>query len=472
MTTPLRQATFTERLLHVLEAGEREAAQSGEPVLVSTTTRVAHTDPVELFERAKAEERLYWEQPGEGFSLVAVGAVARLSGRGEGRFSQVAAAWRRLLSRAVTDVVDPAPVAAPVCLGGFAFDPARQREANWEGYPDGLLLVPRFLFTSRNGSSWLTVSAIAGPGCDARAAADAAAGDLRGLLEGGVAMVDGERSGSDVAAADEVGAGRWREAVAAVVRDVRQGTIEKLVLARRLCARALGPVDPGPVIRRLRAGYGGCTVFAFARGESCFLGATPERLVRLEGEIVRADCLAGSIARGAGEGEDLALGEALLADGKERHEHALVVRAVGDALGPLCSRLSVPAMPGLLRMPNVQHLYTPVEGVVNGERHVLELVERLHPTPAAGGLPRDAALRLIRSYETFDRGWYAGPVGWVDGRGGGEFVVAIRSALLRGNEALLYAGCGIVAGSDPQREYEESCLKLRPMLWALNGHQT
>ena len=441
-------------------------------MLVSTTAHVPFTDPAELFAQAKAEERVFWEQPSEGFSLVAVGAAARLTGRGDDRFSQVTAAWRGLMSRAVTDVVDPAPVAAPVCLGGFAFDPARRREPHWERYPDALLTVPRFLFTSRGGSSWLTVSALVNPGCDTRTTADAAADDLCRLLEGGIVVARGEWPGSEVAPADEAEADRWKEAVAAVVRDVRRGTIEKLVLARRLRARVLGPLEPAAVIRRLRSEYGGCTVFAFARGESCFLGATPERLVRLDAGIVRADCLAGTTARGANEDEDQALGEALFADQKERHEHALVVRALQDALGPLCSSLSVPATPNLLSMPNVQHLHTPVEGAVNGERHVLGLVERLHPTPAAGGLPTRAALPLIRSYEKFDRGWYAGPVGWVDGRGGGEFVVAIRSALLGGNQALLYAGCGIVAGSDPEREYEESCLKLRPMLWALNGNQT
>ena len=442
-------------------------------MLVSTTARVPFTDPAELFARAKAEERVFWEQPSERFSLVAIGAAARLTGHGDDRFSQVTAAWRGLMSRAVTDVVDPAPVAAPVCLGGFAFDPERLREPHWDGYPDALLTVPRFLFTSCGGSSWLTVSALVNPGCDTRTTADAAADDLCRLLEGGVAVAGGgEWPGSEVAPADEAEADRWKEAVAAVVRDVRRGTIEKLVLARRLRARVLGPLEPAAVIRRLRAEYGGCTVFAFARGESCFLGAAPERLVRLDAGIVRADCLAGSTARSANEDEDQALGEALFADQKERHEHALVVRALRDALGPLCHSLSVPATPNLLSMPNVQHLHTPVVGAVNGERHVLELVERLHPTPATGGLPTRAALPLIRSYEKFDRGWYAGPVGWVDGRGGGEFVVAIRSALLGGNQALLYAGCGIVAGSDPEREYEESCLKLRPMLWALNGNQT
>jgi len=471
MTTGLKQAELNERLARVVELGQREASRGGQPVLVSTTARVPHVDPADLFDRARAGERTYWEQPDKGFSMVAIGEAARLTGGGERRFSQVAAAWRRLLSRAVTDTSDDAPVAAPLCLGGFAFDPVRRREPIWDEHPDALLVIPRFLFASSGGSTWLTVSAMVGPGSDGRVA-DAVAAGLRDILAGGARVAGAAESGGEAVPEEDVEAGRWQGSVAAVVEDIRRGAVEKLVLARRLRARAPRPIDPGPVIRRLRAGYGGCTVFAFARGGSCFLGATPERLVRFERGVVRADCLAGSTARGGNEREDEALGDALLADDKERHEHALVVRALRDALGPLCSRLDVPATPGLLRMPNVQHLHTPVEGVMEGEWHVIELAERLHPTPAAGGLPRQAALPLIRSYEGFDRGWYAGPVGWVDARGEGEFAVAIRSALLRGNEAVLYAGCGIVAGSEPEREYEESCLKMRPMLWALNGKPT
>src|SRR5262249_44613983 len=191
-----------------------------------------------------------------------------------------------------------------------------------------------------------------------------------------------------------------------------------------------------------------------------------------DGRTVRTDCLAGSTRRGANHDEDRALGEALLADRKERHEHALVVRALHDALVPFCPHLSAPETPTLLCMPNVQHLYTPLEGVIQRECNILTLVEKFHPPPACGGFPQEAALSLLRRYEPFDRRWYAGPIGWIDSRGGGEFVVAIRSALLQGCEAVLSAGCGIVAGSDPEREYEESCLKLRPMLWAMNGKQT
>jgi isochorismate synthase len=262
-------------------------------------------------------------------------------------------------------------------------------------------------------------------------------------------------------------AGDWKRMVEEARAQIRQGEIEKVVLAREL-RLALPPGDAlVPAVRRLRRRYDHCTVFAFSRSASAFVGATPERLVQVDGATVRATCLAGSTARGAGEAEDAALGEALLNDPKERREHELVVRALRDGLGPVCSQVEIAGTPGLLRMPNVQHLYTAITGTLREPAGVLSLAGRLHPTPAVGGVPRDAAVSLIRRYEKFDRGWYAGPVGWMDRQGNGEFVVALRSALLGASEARLYAGCGILSDSDPEREYQESNLKLRPMLWAL-----
>ena len=211
-------------------------------------------------------------------------------------------------------------------------------------------------------------------------------------------------------------------------------------------------------------------MFAVARGDECFLGASPERLVRLRHSNVRATCLAGSIARGATPEQDRQLGEDLLASDKDRAEHAFVVRAICDELVELCDgRISTGPL-SLMKLRNIQHLFTPIVGRVESGRNILDLVERLHPTPAMGGTPREPALEMIRRYEGMDRGWYAAPVGWMDARGEGEFAVAIRSALLRGSAAALFAGCGIVVGSDPEREYAESCLKLRPMLSVLGAN--
>jgi isochorismate synthase len=268
---------------------------------------------------------------------------------------------------------------------------------------------------------------------------------------------------------DVLPAEAWQAVVLSLVEDMREDDLEKVVLARECRVRGRRPFHPSRVLDRLRADYPGCFVFAVARGQRCFLGASPERLVRLRDGAVSATCLAGSIARGATPEEDAQLGAALLASAKDRAEHAIVVRALCDALAGAGVALGPVGPPDLMKVRNVQHLCTPVIGRVGGGRTTLELVERLHPTPAVGGYPREAALRLIREREGMDRGWYAGPVGWMDAGGEGELTVAIRSALLRGPEASLFAGCGIVAGSDPEREYAESCLKLRPMLAALEA---
>jgi isochorismate synthase len=265
------------------------------------------------------------------------------------------------------------------------------------------------------------------------------------------------------------GVDEWSESVEALTGLIAAGEAEKVVLARRVSIKAEGTIAIEAVLDRLRNRYPTCTVFALRRGGSCFLGATPEMLVRLDGREVHADCLAGSAKRGATPEEDAALGEALLADDKEQREHAMVVRGLSESLSDVCSSIDTPQNPELRRMANVQHLFTPLNATTDGDRHVLELVARMHPTPAVGGLPSPRAVCLIRRFESFDRGWYAGPIGWFDATGSGEFAVALRSALAHDDEATLFAGCGIVRGSDPRREYEESRLKLEAMLWALKG---
>jgi menaquinone-specific isochorismate synthase len=356
-------------------------------------------------------------------------------------------------------------------LGGFAFDPTRQADPSWKEYPDALLVLPRYLFISYQESSWLSVNVLAAPGCNRQVTAEAIVQALRNLLQENETEIKEEQTENIVVQQDEDGGARWKEKIVAIVNEIESKVIEKLVLARQVTISSPHPLDPGAIVSRLHNGYGHCTLFAFASNQSCFIGATPERLVRLDGKTVRTDCLAGSTNRDEDSTKDRVLGETLLADPKERREHALVKRALQDCLTPFCTHLSAPETPTLLRMPNVQHLYTPLKGVLREDSDIFGLVERLHPTPATGGLPRETAYTLLRTYEGFDRGWYAGPVGWVDGHGSGEFVVAIRSALLRDHDAKLYAGCGIVAGSDPEREYAESCLKLRPMLWALSNRR-
>jgi isochorismate synthase len=353
----------------------------------------------------------------------------------------------------------------PLAFAGFAFDPLQADAERWQCFPDGLAVLPRLLFTRRGAVTSLTLNSFAGAGDDPAALA-------RGLeRELDAALAPAPRVSPATAAAIAAGDARraWLDNVADLTRRIAAGEADKVVLARRLELIADAPFGIDTVAGRLRRRFPAATIFAARIGEDVFMGATPETLVRLEGATVETDCLAGSYPRGRTAEEDDVLGHTLLADEKERREHAIVVKALSDCLRPLCRDIDVPATPLLRRTATVQHLHTPVRGMTERRRHILELVARLHPTPATSGWPLQRSLCLIRGHESFARGWYAGPIGWFTADGDGEFAVALRSALLQGRRASLYAGCGIVSGSDPEREYEESAIKLETMLWALNA---
>jgi isochorismate synthase len=225
----------------------------------------------------------------------------------------------------------------------------------------------------------------------------------------------------------------------------------------------------GRVLSRLRALYPDCHIFSIRAGDSTFLGASPELLVSLREGLASALGLAGSVRRGATPDEDEALGRGLLASAKNRREHATTVGAILEALSGVTEQLLASEQPQLRRLRNIQHLATEVAGRALPGVDVLELVRRLHPTPAVCGWPREAARRVISAIERFDRGWYAGPVGWLDARGDGEFAVALRSALVRLDHAWLFAGNGIMGDSEPESELAEVQLKFRPLTEALSG---
>jgi isochorismate synthase len=267
--------------------------------------------------------------------------------------------------------------------------------------------------------------------------------------------------------------GEWMDSVAGMVEMIRRGAFEKVVLAREILLAlqdSQAAFDIGVTLQRLRESYPTAYVFAVQRGERFFVGATPERLVlgHRDGQI-HTMALAGSARRGETEQEDAALGEQLLRSEKNNREHAIVVAMMRAALEEHCSHVQVASSPELLKLRNVQHLKTGIAGELLPGRSILDIIADLHPTPAVGGYPRQAALAAIRQSERLDRGWYAAPLGWIGMSGHGEFAVALRSALIEGGQARLFAGCGIVADSDPQVELAESWLKFQAMLRALDN---
>ena len=259
----------------------------------------------------------------------------------------------------------------------------------------------------------------------------------------------------------------WRRLVGMFSGAVGRGRIDKVVLARRVDLRSPVELDVPNALRRLAASAPESTTYAFRRGGRTFLGATPERLVRTDGRAFRTVAVAGTVGRGADADEDARLVHELLASEKDREEHSIVVESIRDLLRPVADTLEVAPEPAVMTLRFVQHLCTEITGTLPEANGLLSLGERLHPTPAVGGEPRDVALALVEEHEGFDRGWYAGPVGWLGADGDGELCVALRCGIVDHTRATLFAGCGIVADSDPDLEWEESRIKLRAVISAL-----
>lgn len=463
---PLELTGWASRL-KAIAASSREAALGRErPLLASLTFECAAIPSLSIFHAARFRTRLFWHRPDDNVAMVGAGLAVPLEGLGELRFEQVRLAHRRLVSEARVAACSSYPLAAPVALGGFAFDPAAPLNPAWVNHPDALLIIPRFLFLTANDASWCTVNLQVSPDSNTDAEVDEAFGELEELVAG-IDEPSGDEQSALRAVTDNTGS-TWGDKVNCILEGIRGGEVQKVVLARELHLQGREEIDVDVALRRLTETSEHCVLFAIDTPAGCMLGATPERLVRLQEQTVKVDCLAGSTARGEDEESDRLLATSLLCSDKDRREHGWVVNTLREALSAFCSPLHAPDTPRLLQLSDLQHLHTPLLGTLSGSYSVLDLVAKLHPTPGVGGVPRAEALDVIRRQEGLGRGWYAGPIGWIDGHGGGEFVVGIRSALLRGNDAWLYAGCGIVEGSDPQREYEESSLKLRTMLASLS----
>jgi isochorismate synthase len=469
-TTELTK-TFVERLRELLELGAERSRELKKPILVSLTEECPDLDPLRVFANSASyeSERWFWEQPDGDLSMLGIGVGHGVLVPKNRRYNRVDELWREMVADAV---IEPAPTAddhGPVMFSGFSFDPERKLERQWLGYPQGCLMLPMLVLARRGGACTLTSSILMRSSLDPNHIADAIAKRRRLLLDVATKEIKHQPADQTLSPVEERGADfeAWSTAVTRAADAVRAGQFEKVVLARPYQVQTERLFDVPGALLRLRETYPGCYIFAVARHSYVFLGASPEQLVRLRDGEVHTACLAGSIRRGEMPEEDAALGQQLLDNPKDQVEHAVVVKAMREALEPVCSELTIPEQPELMTVSNVHHLHTPVVGRMSNGATLFDLVARLHPTPAVGGYPKEEALAFIREIEPFNRGWYASPIGWIDVHGNGEFLVALRSALVRANRATLFAGCGIVDGSDPEQEYAESEVKLRPMLCAL-----
>lgn len=405
------------------------------------------------------DEMFYWCRPAARHNLLGLGAAAVIEASGEERWRGLRDgfdAWRWHWRHEDGDATGLRPLA----MGGFSF----ASHGHAAALPAARLVVPALLLRRAGDTTALTFTF-----SPSQARIETARQMLRrlaaALAKHPSFPTEGQHLTRHACIPDDPA---WLARVGEAVADIQSGQLDKVVLSRRITVSAPQAFDPARIMADLARRNPRCTLFGLENGGGTFLGASPELLAGLHNGEACCDALAGTAWDRAGEGQvSQDRGEALLNDVKNGREHRLVVQAVAEALRPVCARLEVPAAPVALNLGSLQHLRSTLRGKVKAGIGLLDLLERLHPTPAVGGYPRTAALDwLARHGEARDE-WYTGAVGWMDAAGEGEFAVALRCALVRGNKAELYAGAGIVAGSDPARELAETEAKLAPMLHAL-----
>jgi salicylate biosynthesis isochorismate synthase/menaquinone-specific isochorismate synthase len=411
----------------------------------------------------RPDERFFcFEQPDrDGYAVAGLGEAAVLEAGGPERFRGVAEAARELGRCLVADdsARDPTrpPGAGPVFVGGFAFANDGGWSPEWSSLAPASLVLPELSFARGGGEARMTVCA------SADSDLDALAGRLARLEPAAMPLLDPDPV-ERVRVASAAPPSHYEHAVERAVERIRDGELEKVVLAREVRAHAPAPHDPAAVFGALRDVFPGCYCWCVGTPEVAFLGASPELLVRRDGQRAQTVALAGTARRSADPAVDDHLGEQLQQSSKNREEQEIVERRIAQTLAPVSLWVAASDEPVLVKVHNVQHLATPIRAQLADPVPTVELAGMLLPTPAVGGEPRERALPLIPALEGFDRGWYAGAVGWSDLAEDGEFCVALRCALLRGPVAHLYAGCGIVRDSVPAEELAETEVKLEALL--------
>jgi isochorismate synthase len=462
--------TLISRMERQVSRALERARSTGAPVLASVAEPVVAADPsaVVLASRREGEAWFCFEQPDRDHSAVAgLGQVTELRASGSNRFSAIAASWRGIAESALCNGPAEIPGSGLIAFGGFAFAPDGCASMRWNDFHAGSLVVPELTLARKGEQTVLSINAEVAPDDVAVDVLARVSARLHELRELSIPMYDPAPVG-DFRIASVMPPSHYEEAVARAVSRIRAGELEKIVLAREVEVEAPRAYDAAPIVGLLREAFSSSFVYAIGREHSVFVGASPELLIRREGQRASTLALAGSARRSADPATDTHLGEQLLRSAKNREENAIVARQIVRNLRRHAVWVTAADEPMLVRVANIQHLATPVRAQLASSIGVVELAGQLHPTPAVGAEPA-AALGLIPALEGMDRGWYAGPVGWTDTSGDGEFCVALRGALLRGSRACCYAGCGVMADSDPAAELAETEVKLTVMLPTLSG---
>lgn len=429
--------------------------------LVSITNEIDEINPVYFFETAKKlkKDRIFWSSVADDFYLVGIGSAIHINADGTS-FLATEEQWQNILDDAI--IYNPYETLGTglILMGGMSFDPKKKRSPLWENYKQSQFIVPEYMLTKREHNYYFTMTLTVNKYDKPAIIAEQLNRSKAELLT----AVQELPARSHVIQKNEIDPQQWLSSVQKAIDTMKKKDAEKIVLAREMRLKFNKRAEISPMLEKLIQLQANSYVFAFEQNGDCFIGATPERLIRIEDDQLLSTCIAGTAPRGQTNEEDEHIAQALFTDAKNRDEHDYVVKMIKNSIQNYCTNIEIPKEPFVYPFKNLHHLYTPVNATLKAGHSILDIVKQLHPTPALGGVPREKSLDFIREFELLDRGWYGAPIGWFDNNDNGEFAVAIRSGLIQDDEASLFAGCGVMKDSDPHEEYEETNIKFLPML--------
>jgi len=467
---------ISEQIADKLKAFINEHCQSESYQYAAFSFVVDAIDPLAYLEMhwKKDSYQYYWEKPSDEFAIAAGDELLDISTSGTNRFADAQTKVSALKKTTIEFSAVSHPYSGMTFLGGFSFF---DKPANgfWSSFSPASLSVPKWLIIkdSKFNLATITVNLHSFETPDLLyhyiiKQLIKLSDTIHSDVQPGSGIHNNSKINASLPDISNTGYDHWISSVEQAKKQIIQNTFDKIVLARHISIPYNSAIAPTQIINTLRQQYSNCYNFLVHHpNENTFLGSTPERLGSFRNRLFLTEALAGSMKRGRTATEDSMLEKNLSSSRKNRNEHNFVIKAIEERIAPYAESINRSHQPEIKKLSNVQHLYTPIRIRLKPDTDILEVIEQLHPTPAVGGYPWQKAKPFITELEDFDRGWYAGPVGWLNSKGTGEFAVAIRSGLLNENEAHFFAGCGIVADSDPAAEWEETNLKLKPMLSAL-----
>lgn len=433
--------------------------------LVTYSLPCPNITPRAFTAHAQGQPRYYWENARESVALAGMGTALEITAFGMNRFQMIHQRAHELFDTAA--VLNAQHPILPRLFGGFSFRDDFVPDQAWADFTPAHFVLPHYQLVCMHDETWLTINVHIPFDDDPHALRD----DLHNALIARIQALQAEPPPSKPSAVTSIDYpltyDQWHQMITSVTQRMKRSEFEKVVLSRVAEAHLSGNIHLQSVLDYLNAHYAGCYRFLFEpRPHHAFYGATPELITGVQGNQLKTMALAGSIQRGDTPQADADYAQQLLNSSKDRHEHDIVVKRLRERLLPMTTDLHI-AETTIYRLSNIQHLYTPITGTLRQAEGVLNVLQGLHPTPALGGEPRDVALQVISESEPVPRGWYAAPVGWIDSNLDGQFVVAIRSAVAQKHRVWMYSGAGIVADSDPLKEWQETALKFRPIMGAL-----